>query len=114
MAEKVTDIATAKDAGAEPTVNDTKVQKLAVDYKRLKGTMDTARSELGTKMQDAEKTWNCNRLVFKLAVKLKSMEPDTAQANLRVLLRYCEALGVVDQGELFESPLPAQPASATG
>ncbi len=112
MAEKVTDI--ANDAGAEPTVNDVKVQKLAADFKRLKGTMDVARGELGAKMQDAEKSWNCNRAMFKMAAKLQGMDPDTAQANLRVLLRYCEALGVVDQGELFESPLPAQPASATG
>lgn len=114
MAETVTDIATAAAAKTEPTVNDVKVQKLAADHKRLKGRMDEARGELGAKMQDAEKMWNCNRLMFKLAVKLQSMEPDVAQANLRVLLRYCEALGVVDQGELFEAPLPEQPASATG
>jgi hypothetical protein len=106
---------TSANGGAHGTSVETLLERLPALAARIgsaKAKSDEARGEVGGLYSQAEED-GYHRRALREAIRLADMEPAKLRDYLIELNRYCEALQVFSQGELFEAmPRPPAPPAA--
>ena len=90
-----------KTNSAQAGVNLDRLVKLAERYETKQAKVAELRGDVGSVIKEVEDL-GFNKAAFKLAVKLRNMEPEKRQDFLSSLNAYCDKLGVWAQSELFD------------
>lgn len=90
-----------------PEMTDNQIKQTAAKYERSKADMDEARGEIGQMIKQFEEDGG-HKKALKTAVALKNMESSKAQDYWRALQRYCNVLGVWDQGDMLDHAQAAE------
>lgn len=76
-------------------------QTMLAEHDRMKNEMDEVRGQLGNKIQDWEDSRGIHRGAFKLAAKLRRMEPAARTAYLEAFDEYRELADLDDSPSMW-------------